>query len=138
MKDLPIQEKPVETWKIMSEEFKDGYYGEMRMNLENPIQMVPINTKSTQMNIDPQISGLKGINMSETYKVTPSVQISSTEYLRLLLQQDQKYRNRMWCIQLEEHLTNMENHQGWIKLRPERELLRKVYEELMKKENENL
>ena len=76
--------------------------------------------------------------MSETYEPTPLVQISSTEYLRLLLQQDQKYRNRMWCIQLEEHLTNMENHQGWIKLRPERELLRKVYEELMKKENENL
>ena len=76
--------------------------------------------------------------MSETYETSPSVQITSTEYLRLLLQQDHKYRNRMWCIQLEEHLTNMENHQGRWKLRPERELLRQVYEELTKKENENL
>ena len=76
--------------------------------------------------------------MSETYETPPSVQISSTEYLRLLLQQDPKYRDRMWCLQMEEHLTNMENHQGRRKLRPERELLRQVYEELTKKENENL
>ena len=75
--------------------------------------------------------------MSETYETTPSVQISSTEYLRLLLQQDPKYRDRMWCLQMEEHLTNMENHQGWIRLKPEREFLNKVYEGLSKKKHED-
>ena len=68
--------------------------------------------------------------MRETYETPPSVHISSTEYLRLLIQQDPKYRDRMWCIQLEEHLTNMESHQGMLRLRLERELLRKVYENL--------
>jgi hypothetical protein len=52
-----------------------------------------------------------------------------------LIQQDPKYRDRMWCIQLEEHLTNMEDHQGSWRLGVERKLLNEVYENLQTKHN---
>ncbi len=73
--------------------------------------------------------------MNTTNEHSTSVQILNTEYLRLLIQQDSKYRDRMWCIQLEEHLTNMEDHQGSWRLGVERKLLNEVYENLQTKHN---
>ena len=71
--------------------------------------------------------------MNDPTEQFQKVQISNTEYLRLLIQTDPKHRDRLWCIQLEEHLTNMENHQGCWRLQQEREFLREVWSKVTSK-----
>ena len=60
------------------------------------------------------------------------VELTNTEYLRLLLQVDPKFRDRMWVLQCREHIQKME----WItktRLLKERDIVDQV-----EKENENL
>ena len=58
------------------------------------------------------------------------VQISNTDYLRLLMQTDPKYRDRYWCYQLEEQLTRMEFISHYRRFEIERRILRETYENL--------
>ena len=67
--------------------------------------------------------------MNTTKEHPTSVLISNTEYLRLLIQINPKYRDRFWCIRLGEHISNMERHQGML-FKEERNLLNEVYENL--------
>ena len=58
------------------------------------------------------------------------VQISNTDYLRLLMQTDPQYRDRYWCYQLEEHLRRCECFAPAFRFSNERKLLNEVYENL--------
>ena len=57
------------------------------------------------------------------------VYLTNTEYLRMLMQTDPKYRDRYWCIRLGEHICLMESQQGLL-FKQERKLLNEVYENL--------
>ena len=58
------------------------------------------------------------------------VQISNTDYLRLLMQTDPQYRDRIWCYQLEEHLRRCECFAPAFRFSNERKLLNETYENL--------
>ena len=59
------------------------------------------------------------------------VQISNTDYLRLLMQTDPQYRDRYWCYQLEEQLKRMEFISFiYHRFENERKILNETYENL--------
>ena len=60
------------------------------------------------------------------------VQISNTDYLRLLMQTDPQYRDRYWCYQLEEQLRRMEFISHYRRFEIERRILKKLMKTLKK------
>ena len=58
------------------------------------------------------------------------VQLTNTEYLRMLVQTDPKFRDRFWCYQMEEHQKNMEFFAPQYRFSNERRLLNETYENL--------
>ena len=58
------------------------------------------------------------------------VQLTNTEYLRMLVQTAPKFRDRFWCYQMEEHLKNMEFFAPQYRFSNERRLLNETYENL--------
>jgi len=58
------------------------------------------------------------------------VYLTNTEYLRMLMQIDPQYRDRIWCYQLEEHLRRCESFAPAFRFNNERRLLNEVYEDL--------
>ena len=62
-----------------------------------------------------------------------SVQITLTDYLRLLLQTDIKYRDSFWVLQTREHLAKMSDITG-IRLSKEESIVNET-EDRLKSEN---
>ena len=58
------------------------------------------------------------------------VYLTNTEYLRMLMQTNPQYRDRIWCYQLEEHLRRCESFTQAFRFNNERKLLNEVYENL--------
>ena len=58
------------------------------------------------------------------------VYLTNTEYLRMLMQTDPKYRDRIWCYQLEEYLRRCECFAPAFRFSNERKLLNEAYENL--------
>ena len=59
------------------------------------------------------------------------VYLTNTEYLRMLMQTDPQYRDRIWCYQLEEQLKRMEFISFFYhRFENERKILNETYENL--------
>ena len=48
-----------------------------------------------------------------------SVHITNTDFLRLLLQTDSKYRDSFWVLQMKEHISKMSDITGTILVKEE-------------------